>query len=126
MIAAPVDGPAGSTRSALLPIRKSLLLAALLTLAALSAAVAQGSPVAGIPDAGTRTTPAAGAADAEMRIAPGSGTVSDSAPEYAPGEILIKLLPGTVKAAGRADLRPLATGHDGLDRLNRRFGVREM
>jgi len=47
-------------------------------------------------------------------------------PDYAPGEILIKLIPGTLKQEGITDGRPSATGYEGLDRLNRQFGVRAM
>ena len=81
-------------------VLRSSLLAALVTLAALAGAGSQ--------------------------TAPRAGTSADAFPEYAPGEVLIKLVPGTVGTGGRAEIRPVATGDDALDRLNRRFGIREM
>jgi subtilisin family serine protease len=63
---------------------------------------------------------------AGAQTAPRAGTSTVALPEYTPGEILIKLAPGTAGSGDRTDIRPLATGDTALDRLNRRFGVRQM
>ncbi len=47
-------------------------------------------------------------------------------PAYAPGEVLIKLVPQAAKIEDQADGRLPVTGYEGLDRLNRRFQARVM
>ena len=113
MIARPIDRPAGRGGKSPGPFLLTSLLATFLLLTAAAGTGAQTGSMGEKP-----------AGDAERITS--TDLPAGTLPAYAPGEILIKLLPGTVKIDDPAELRPLATGDEALDRLNRRFQVREM